>query len=604
MEKDNTTNALPHWQLDSIYPALDSEAFQSDYDVWIASIKQLGAYFDTHHIDRRDPDSAGSPDEIATLDTVIEKLNAAEQLGRKLFAYVVGFVSTDSRNVQAQTWMSRLRLAMAELEKLEPRFVAWVGGLDLQRAIEQSETAQAHAYALQQAQTQAAHLMSPAEENLAADLNVTGGRAWATLYSNFSSQITAELEVGGDPQTLPITAIRNFAYDPNRETRRRAYEVELAAWAANAVPIAAAMNSIKGQTNILNRRRNWESPLDIALFNNAIDRQTLDAMMETARDHFPIFRRYLRAKARALKVDQCAWYDLFAPVGQFERSWTFTTAQDFIIEQFGSFSDSLKGLAQRAFTEHWIDAAPRDGKRGGAFCMWVQNDESRVLANFQESYSGMSTLAHELGHAYHNLNLAGRTPLQRQTPMTLAETASNFCEIIVRNAALKDAPKQEQMAILEADLQGSTQVIVDITSRFMFESAVFEQRKEQELSVAALCDIMLESQRATYGDGIDDRYRHPYMWAVKPHYYSSIYYNFPYMFGLLFGLGLYARYREDTEGFIARYASLLSATGMHEAATLAQRFGIDITGPTFWESSLALIAEDVAAFEALVDSVT
>jgi oligoendopeptidase F len=445
-------------------------------------------------------------------------------------------------------------------------------------------------------------LMTPAEESLAAELNVTGGRAWSKLYNNFSSQITAEVEVEGELRMLPMTAIRNLAYEPDRALRRRAYEAELAAWEAHATPIAAAMNSIKGQANTLNRRRGWASPLDLALFGNAITRETLDAMLETAQSYFPEFRRYLKAKARALKIKECAWYDLFAPVGEFERTWTFDAARSFIIEQFGSFSGSLRDLAARAFTERWIDAEPRDGKRGGAFCMWVRDDESRILANFQQSYGGMSTLAHELGHAYHNVNLSERTYMQHDTPMTLAETASTFCQIIVRNAALAEASQQEQLAILEADLQGSTQVIVDITSRFLFESEVFQQRKAQELSADELSRIMLESQRATYGEGIEDNARHPYMWAAKPHYYSSVFYNFPYMFGLLFGLGVYARYRESGHGFVSQYESLLSATGMADANTLARRFGIDITGRAFWEGSLRLIVEDIERFEALVDA--
>jgi pepF/M3 family oligoendopeptidase len=444
--------------------------------------------------------------------------------------------------------------------------------------------------------------MTPTEEDLAADLNLTGGRAWSKLYNTFSSQISAEVEVSGTMRTLPLTAIRNLAYDADRATRRRAFEAELGAWRRNAVPIAAALNSIKGQTNTLTRRRHWDEPLDVALFGNAIDRATLETMMDAARRHFPDFRRYLVAKARLLGIPKCAWYDLFAPVGAPDRSWSFGSARQFITEQFASFSPSLSSLATRAFAESWIDAEPRDGKRGGAFCMWAQADESRILSNFQASYGGMSTLAHELGHAYHNLCLAQRSPLQRQTPMTLAETASTFCQIIVRNAALRDADADEQMAILEADLQDHTQVIVDISSRFLFETQIFSRRRERELSPDEFCAIMHESQLATYGDSLEADTLHPYMWAVKPHYYGSVFYNFPYMFGLLFALGIYAHFRESAPGFVQRYEALLSSTGMEDAGTLARRFGIDLTRPDFWEASLSLIAADIDRFELLAKS--
>jgi oligoendopeptidase F len=214
----------------------------------------------------------------------------------------------------------------------------------------------------------------------------------------------------------------------------------------------------------------------------------------------------------------------------------------------------------------------------------------------------MSTLAHELGHGYHNLNLAHRTMLQRNLPMTLAETASIFCETIIRHAALQRADRQEQIAILEASLQGSCQVVVDITSRFLFEQRVFERRSRRELSIDELNNLMLEAQRETYGDGLDESLLHPYMWAMKPHYYSvgRSFYNYPYMFGLLFGLGLYARYQQDPETFKRGYDDLLSSTGLADAATLAAHFGIDLHAEEFWHASLDIVREDINQFELLV----
>ncbi len=593
---------VPHWDLSAIYTGLDAADFRADFDAWSAAITDLVQLFDRCGIGAAPAPLPADTDTIRSLETAIEAINAVHERGHRLRAYVSGHVATDSRNASAQTWMSRIQMQMAVLDKLDPRFTAWVGRLDLDAVTAASTIAAAHLYRLRTAQTEAAHLMSPAEEDLAADLNTTGGRAWSRFYSNFSSQITAQVEVDGATQTLPITAVRNLAYVPDRETRKRAYDAEIAAWKANAMPIASALNSIKGQANTLNRRRGWASPLDLALFDNAIDHATLDAMLGTARTFFPHFRRYLKAKAALLGIDACAWYDLFAPVparvpGEAGRTWSFGDAADFIVEQFGSFSPSLAGVAQRAFSERWIDAEPRDGKRGGAFCMWTGGDTSRILSNFQPAYGGMSTLAHELGHAYHNRCRAGCTYMQHGAPMTLAETASTFCQIIVRNAALRDAGPSEQLAILEADLQDSTQVIVDITSRVLFETAAFDRRAERELSADEFCAIMIDSQRATYADGLggEDAY-HPYMWAVKPHYYSAIFYNFPYMFGLLFGLGLYAQFREHPGGFVERYESLLANTGMANAVDLAQRFGIDITRPAFWEGSLHLIVEDVDRF--------
>ena len=398
-----------------------------------------------------------------------------------------------------------------------------------------------------------------------------------------------------------MSVVRNLADEADRDLRRRAYEAELGAWKQAAVPLAAALNSIKGEVNVLAKKRGWQSPLDASLFDSNIDRETLEAMMTAARESYPDFRRYLTAKAQVLGLPRLAWYDLFAPVGKSNKVWEYDQAAQFIIEQFGAYSSRLSNFAARAFREQWIDAEPRVGKVDGAYCTPLRKDESRVFANYKSSYGGVSTLAHELGHGYHNLNLAHRTILQRDTPMTLAETASIFCETIIREAALRNADRQEQLMILEASLQSSCQVVVDISSRFLFEQRVFEAREQRDLSVDELNNLMLEAQRETYGDGLDESALHAYMWAMKPHYYSTeiSFYNYPYMFGLLFGLGLYARYKEDTEKFKTGYDELLSSTGLADAASLAHQFGINIRSVDFWRASLDIVRRDIDLFEEL-----
>ena len=343
--------------------------------------------------------------------------------------------------------------------------------------------------------------------------------------------------------------------------RRRAYEAEVAVWEEWAVPLAAALNSVKGATNVLADHRKWESALDAALFANAIDRATLDAMLAAVRESLPDFQRYFGAKAQTLGLEKLAWYDIYAPFPGEGRVWSYGDGRDFIVEQFGTYSERMRDYAERAFRENWIDAEPREGKRDGAFCMPVRGDESRIMANFSRTTSASRRSPHELGHGYHNINLAERTRIQRQTPMTLAETASIFCETICREGALREAEGSptEQLEILEGSLQEAAGVVVDILSRFLFESRLFEARREREQSVAELCDLMEAAQRETYGDGVDPLHR--YMWAMKPHYYFSAFYNYPYTFGLLFGLGLYARYEADPDEFRSGYDELLRLDG-------------------------------------------
>jgi pepF/M3 family oligoendopeptidase len=362
------------------------------------------------------------------------------------------------------------------------------------------------------------------------------------------------------------------------------------------------MNGIKGEVITLNRRRGRPDALHSALEMARIDRETLDAMLSAMVDSFPVFRRYFHAKAKRIGKEKLAWWDLFAPVGKAERQFDWHETQKFVLENFALFSADLEDFARQAFENGWIDAEPRPGKRGGAFCMGLPAvKESRVLTNFDGSLDQVSTVAHELGHAYHNacIYAAGKTALQSRTPMTLAETASIMNETIVQQAALaRAASPAEELSILETSLIGDAQVIVDIYSRFLFEREVFERRAKAELSADELCEIMIWAQKEAYGDGLDENYLQPYMWTWKPHYYypDLSFYNFPYAFGLLFGVGLYAIYQQRGAAFVPDYRNLLASTGENNTADLAARFGIDLRQKAFWAGSLGVIGKRIERY--------
>lgn len=451
--------ALPRWDMTPVYPGLSSPEFAQGFADFVSVVADLAALFDREQVGANGP--APSTD---AFETVITRYNVVREQGQTLGSYLTAFVTTDLRDDVAQARLSELQGQFMRLTLLGTRLTAWVGGLDVDALIGQSPVAREHEFPLQRAKRQAVHLMPPGEEDLAIELGLTGSTAWAKLHGNLTSQIVVPLELRGQSIQIPMSEVRNLAHDTDRETRRGAYEAELQAWEAAALPLAAALNSIKGEVNTLARRRGWELPLDAALFENNMDRETLDAMMIAAREFFPDFRRYLRAKARVLNVPALAWYDLFAPVGEDSTVWEYDAALEFIREQFGAYSPKLRGFAERAFSQNWVDAEPRPGKRDGGYCMRLRRDELRIFMNYAPDGGSVRTLAHELGHGYHNLCLAGRTPMQRETPMTLAETASTFCETIVTQAALAQANKDEQVAILEASLQGACQVVVDITS--------------------------------------------------------------------------------------------------------------------------------------------
>ena len=591
---------LPTWDMTVLYPALDSTEFDTGFEQVVQSIDQLQAYFDEHHINRTDPKPMDA-ETVSVFDALFNQFNDTLQSFYTMQVYLYSFLSTDSRNDLAQAKFSVLQPKSAQLGLLGTRLTAWIGSLDVESLLEESAIAQAHQYTLLKAKEEATHLMSPAEEALAAEMRLTGGSSWQRMFNVYNSQITVDVEIDGEMQTLPLTAAQNLAFSEDRDLRKRAYHAVLDTLKKSSVPIAAALNAIKGETLTLSKKRGWDSPLDMVLFDNAMDRETLDAMMDACKEAFPDFQRYLKARARVLDLPVLHWYDQLVPVGQGTQSWSYDDAAQFVIDQFGTYSPKLKNMAETAFREGWIDAGPREGKSGGAFCMSLREDESRILMNFESQFTSVSTMAHELGHAYHNVNLAQRTPLQKDTPMTLAETASTFCQKIVENAALEKADAADQLIIIDGLLEYATRVILGATSNFLFEEALFEKRAERELSVDELCALDVETQKATRGDAIDPEFLHPFRWAYVPHYYGMSFYNFPYIFGLLFGLGLYAQYQEDPETFKDGYDKLLSSTGMGHAAELAAEFGIDLRQPAFWRASLDVLRADIDRFEALVD---
>ncbi|MGD9316022.1 MAG: M3 family oligoendopeptidase, partial [Anaerolineae bacterium] len=549
------------------------------------------------------------PPELAeVMAGYLERMNALVRLIATLRAYIASFVATDSYNTAARRLMSELEPMLVHLDHQEVLFQGWLGTAAEQEgrfeaALAVEGPAKAHSFYLHQAAEQSRYLMSEAEEALAAELSISGIRAWGKLQGVITSQLKVSFERDGKIETLPMTILQNLRSDLDETVRRRAHEAELAAWEGVREPLAACMNGVKGMVVTLNEKRGRSDALHEALDQARIDRQTLEAMLGAMRGSFPAFQRYFQTKARLLGKDTLAWWDLFAPVGSFEKRYTYAETQEFILEQFSTFSDRLVSFSRHAFDHNWIDAEPRDGKRGGAFCMVLPAvEESRILCNFDGSLDQVSTIAHELGHGYHNACQAGKEPLQRRTPMTLAETASIFNQTIITDALLAHAASpQEELAILEGFLSDAAQVIVDISSRFLFEKEVFERRAQAELSADDFCEIMARAQKETYGTGLDHRTLHPYMWAWKPHYYRPdlSFYNFPYAFGMLFGLGLYAIYQDRGRAFLPEYDELLRSTGEGTAAEMATRFGIDIRQRSFWETSLTVIEERIERYQAL-----
>jgi pepF/M3 family oligoendopeptidase len=599
------TMTAPRWDLRNVFPELESDEYKAAVNDLKAKIDAQEAFFNQTSalLDAEAP----LPKLAEAMGQLIEGFNAIYDLSVTMRVYLNSFISTDSHNTTAMRLQSEFEQANVRLQKLGTRFSAWVGNLasHLPEMIQADPIVAAHDFILKETAEQSKYLMSAPEEALSAELNLSGANAWSKLQGTVTSQLTVDFELDGKTQKLPMPALINLHSHPEADVRKRAYTAEMKAWQTVREPLAACMNGVKGSVNTLNRMRGRSDALHGPIDQARIDRPTLDAMLGAMQASFPVFRRYYQAKARRLGSEKLAWWDIFAPTGKTGRSYSFDEAREFICEHFTNFSPEMGDFARHAMENNWIDAEQREGKRGGAFCMGVPLvKESRILSNFDGTLGQVSTLAHELGHGFHNscIYQAGKTAMQRNTPMTMAETASIMCETIVKHAALDQATDpQEQLAILEVSLIGHAQVIVDIYSRYLFEKEVFERRASAELSADDLCDIMERAQKATYGEGVDESTLHNYMWTWKPHYYYAglSFYNFPYAFGLLFGTGLYAIYQQRGADFVPDYKNLLASSGEGSAADLADRFGINIRTSKFWEDSLSVIAAEVDRYCAL-----
>ena len=581
------------WSLNELYTSFDSKEYTSDLEKLDNLIVEFSKWAD---------DNLGSTDNATEkMEKYVEYSVELNSLFSKLFSFASLTNAVEAKNEKALQYLGTLRVKSSDLTKPEVQFQSFMKEIDnLEEITLSSELLKTHKFYLERIKDSTKYMLSEKEEVLISKMSNTGSSAWSSLQNMVSSTLLVDVNIDGENKQLPLPAARNLAYDKDPVKRKAGYEAELKAYKKIEESSAAALNGIKGEVITTSSLRGYNSPLEETLVKSRMDEETLNAMLTAMREFLPVFHKYYRKKAELLGYENgLPFYEMFAPMGEVNRTFTYDEAMEYIISNFRTFSDRLADFVQNAYDNNWLDVEPREGKRGGAFCSNLHPiKESRILSNFNGSFSNMTTLAHELGHAYHGLNLRDESILNSRYPMPIAETASIFCETIVVNAALKEASDEEALSILEASISDAGQVIVDIYSRFLFESELFERRKTHALSVNELKEIMMDAQKGAYGDGLDNNYLHKYMWTWKPHYYyaTANFYNFPYAFGNLFAKGLYAEYLKRGESFCKEYEELLAVTGKNMVADVTKIMNIDVHDVNFWRSSLKLIEEDIEKF--------
>ncbi len=578
------------WDLSFLYKGFEDEAYLADLAKWPEMIAAQKALLDSDLPVQE------------KLEQLMDSSEAMSALVDRLYGFTSLTLSTDANNGTAQQYEDKLALIANDASLVGSAITRFVGSIDnLEEIIAASEKLQAVAFALREMKQSAAHVIPAEIEPWMLQMRLSGGSAFSQLRDKLDSTHTVEYR----GQSLPLPAVRGMAYDGDASVRKDAYEAEIASYKKMELPMSYCLNSIKMEARTLAKAKGFDAVLDMTLYQNRMDRETLDAMITAIKEYLPHFRRYLRAKAKYLgHADGLPFYDLFAPVGKASKAYTIEEAREVLLREMGKFTPAMAEFMDNAFTQRWIDVYPKEGKSGGAFCAGAHEyDRSLILTNYQGSFSDISTLAHELGHAWHNRCMAGLPFCLTDTPMPLAETASIFNETMLAHQVLKNATEDEQFTLLESSLMESTQTCVDILSRYLFETEVIDTRADHAMTVDELKDCMLRAQDATYGDGLDKNVRHPYMWACKSHYYSSglNFYNFPYAFGELFGKGVFAQYLKEGEAFVPKYCQLLRSCGSGTIAEVAASVGIDVRQPDFWRASLEVVKEEIDTFCALCE---
>lgn len=579
------------WSLDNLYKSFEDEKFLEDYNAFPEKLEDFTNWCNRNL-------------EFLNKDKIEDYLKTSIELGKnfeKIMAFARLSFSANVKNEKANKVIEFGENLYSKFTECSVIFTKSLKSLNnLDEIIYSSDFLKEHEFFLNEIKKNSKYMLSKKEEIALDRIKNTGSRAWSKLQENLTATLNIPVEIDGIKKTLPLPAVRNLAYEASSETRKNAYEAELLAYKNIDEAVAASLNAIKGEAITETEMRGYSSVLEKTLIDSRIDEDTLSAMMDAMKESLPYFAKFLRKKSELLgHKNGLPFYDLFAPMGEANLTFTETEARDFVLKNFYSFSQNLGDMAKTAFDERWIDFNPREGKVGGAFCYNLQSiGESRVLSNFTGSFSDVGTLAHELGHAYHGHALKNESYLNTEYTMPIAETASIFCETIVKNAILKTASEKEKVFILEQDISDSLQVIVDIYSRYIFETSLIEKRKEGSLSVEELKNLMLAAQKEAYLDGLDHDFLHPYMWLCKGHYYEASlnFYNFPYAFGLLFAKGLYAQYLINGETFVEKYDRLLALTGKATIEEVVAFMGIDISKKDFWETSLNLIKKDIETF--------
>lgn len=459
-------------------------------------------------------------------------------------------------------------------------------------------------FVLTERRERAAEKLSKQEESLINALGIDGYHSWGQMYDVIVGKIRIPFSDKGQEQLLSVGQAANKFSSPERSVRKNVFKEWENAWDKEQDYLAKTLNHLAGFRLNVYKMRGWDDVLKEPLEINRMKKETLDAMWGVISKNKQPLVKFLNRKASLLGLEKLSWYDLDAPLGSTETKVPYQEGAEFILDHFSKFGEEMTSFSKMAFENKWIEAEDRPGKRPGGFHTYFpESSQSRIFMTYSGTPSNVSTLAHELGHGFHTYAMKDLHPLNRNYSMNVAETASTFAEMIVADAAVKNAEaEEEKLALLEDKIQRSVALLMNIHARFLFETSFYNERKNGMVSGERLNELMLNAQKEAYADALDEY--HPSFWSSKLHFYITgvPFYNFPYTFGYLFSLGIYANALEEGKGYEEKYISLLKDTASMTVEDLAMKhLNADLTKPDFWEKAVKLCMDDVEEFLSLTE---
>jgi oligoendopeptidase F len=588
------------WDLETFFPG-GSESPQ-----FITYIEQIEKDVNTlrdHIAQATPPTSANDTEQLAS---IVDQVQSIAVRLREASAFVGCLTAQNMKDKKAVLLGGRMKTIFAAYSSALTLFDQVIMNIadDVWASILSNETFKAISFPLDERRTSAKEKLSPEQEALVNDLSIDGYHGWGELYNTTVGQMSIPFEENGETKELSVGQASNKLSSPDRHVRETMFKNWEEAWANNADFCADALNHLSGFRLNLYKHRGWDSVHKEPLDYNRMSEKTLQVMWDTIDRNKDIFLSYFERKAKLLGLDSLSWYDVNAPIGKTTKEVSYDEAAEFIVEHFQKFSPKMADFTVSAFEKSWIEAEDRPGKRPGGFCTsFPDSKETRIFMTYAGTASNVSTLAHELGHAYHQHVMNDMEPLAQRYAMNVAETASTFAELIVADAAVKTAADaEERLVLLEDKIQRSVAFFMNIHSRFIFETNFYNERSKGLVSVDRLKELMVDAQKSAYKDSLSEY--HPHFWASKLHFYITgvPFYNFPYTFGYLFSAGIYAKAIEEGSSFEEKYIALLQDTGSMPVEELASKhLGVDLTQPEFWQGAIDLAVADVKEFMSMTE---